>query len=257
MRVARSAWVSIAALFVGSCQPSAALYAAQAADSMDSVGQESAFLVAASDQMTSEMTPEGAATTAAANAGTFFRPAGCYTATASGARVTYVLNDCTGPFGYVHVTGTVVVTYRVGIAGIAFDAETTELEINQATISFTTSGSVAIIGDERQVTASTEATVVGRRGHVMTRSGSYTMSWNPVTECFGLDGSWTASVDDASWTAAVTQYEHCVGGCPMGELSWNTSGTRLTIVFDGSNEAAWMTEGRREREGTVRLFCRE
>ncbi|MCZ7685036.1 MAG: hypothetical protein M5U28_42200 [Sandaracinaceae bacterium] len=72
-----SAWVSIAALFCGSCQVSAALYAAQAADSMDSVGQESAFLVAASDQMTSEMTPEAAATTAASNAGTFFQPAGC------------------------------------------------------------------------------------------------------------------------------------------------------------------------------------
>jgi len=258
----RSTWRMLsvaggAALLLVGCEAALSIYASQAADTADSVGQESALLVAATDGMTSEMTAEEAATAAEANAGSFYEPADCYSATAAGATVTYELNDCTGPFGYVHVTGTVEVTYRVGSGGLGFDAETTDLAIDEATVSFTASGEITSEGDARTLTISTDGTVTGRRGHVLTRTGDYTSTWDPTTECLAIDGSWMTTVDEDTWTTTISGFEKCGTSCPAdgGRIAWEGPRASLTVEYDGTNRAGWMSDGRREREGTVRLYC--
>src|SRR5262249_29562189 len=108
--------------------------ATEALDSAEVVQSEGAVFVAGTDSLTVQMSGEQAAVSAAASAKTFWQPSGCVTASASGTTVTYTLNDCTGPFGLVHVSGTVVVTYSLALDGIHAHATANDLMVNGASI---------------------------------------------------------------------------------------------------------------------------
>ena len=72
---------------------------------------------------------------AAAEAGSRFSPSGCVTAVASGNTVVYTLNDCTGPFGLLHVTGQVTAVFSAAAGGgLNIVANGQDLKANRATI---------------------------------------------------------------------------------------------------------------------------
>src|SRR5689334_8165169 len=96
--------------------------ASAALDSNDSTTTESALLVASTDGTETSASANDAAGTAAVRARATFQHSTCVTATAAGNVVTYVLKDCSGPWGLVHATGTVVVTYTKQADGIHADA---------------------------------------------------------------------------------------------------------------------------------------
>src|ERR1700689_876927 len=95
--------------------------AAAAVDSSDSVTSEGNVMMANVDgaDMTSvtALTGPGAAATIAANVGTRWTPPSCATVTTSGATDTITYDDCTGPRGLVHVSGTLVLAVTVSLAG--------------------------------------------------------------------------------------------------------------------------------------------
>lgn len=227
----------------------------QSTDSLDVVNNESALVSASTDGMTAAMAPSDAAVHASSTATTFFRPAGCVTATAAGATVTYVLSDCTGPYGLVHVTGTFDVQYSLHAGGgLDYHATGTGVSINGATMSMDSTGTYSVAGTTQTLTAQTSGRGTGPRGHSFMRTGVYTMSWDGTTSCFALDGHWSTVGESMTVNSSVTGFRKCAVACPAagGVLAAQGPHDTVTMSFDGTDRAAWTAD---RYHGTVGLFC--
>jgi hypothetical protein len=233
------------------------VYAEQAVDSADVSSNEAAILYASVDVTTPEMSAEEAATAAWTNAGVYWQPAGCIVASQDGATVTYEVTDCTGPFGLVHVSGMVVVVYSVAADGLHAVATADALDVNGGSMDVDAEGILSFDGSTRVLDVTTHGEGVGPRGTAFTRDGDYTVSWDPDTECFGLDGSWSTTIGLRRWSTDVSAFDKCGEGCPAagGHVSYHggLSGVTVDVDFDGSSTAAW--ESSRGSSGTIDLFC--
>jgi len=230
--------------------------ATQGIDSVDTVASESELLVGGTDAADDSMTAEQVATDAAARAATFWQPAGCITASARGAEVTYTLSDCTGPYGHVHVTGVVLVTYTRAADGLHFHARGVGVHVNGGSLDLDTDGVYTVSGTEKHVVATTHGSGVGPRGTSFSRDGQYDLRWDPSATCVALDGSWSNHAGAIGWTTTVSGYRRCGATCPVagGHIVVQSDRNALTVTFDGSAQASWAEE-RRGRSGTVQLFC--
>ncbi len=240
-------------------------FASEAIDSTDSSESEGDVLFAAADALPTVviMKPlaaaapgEAEATMVAAHAGVYFQPASCVTATAAGNVVTYVLDDCTGPHGRLHMSGTATATITVDAMGsYVVDVAGTGLMVNGATLDLAAHGVFSVSGTTKQVVVTTMGQGVGPRGHVITRGGDYTISWSD-TQCRDFDGAWSTDVGGLHWSTTVSGLHRCAGMCPASGTISHTggiSGVTLTITFDGTSTAAWTSS--RGRSGTIDLLC--
>ncbi len=230
-------------------------WASQANDSVDVVQGESALLMAATENVDPSMTGEEAAIAAADGAERFWQPSGCLTATIDGRTVTYALDDCSGPYGLVHVTGTVVVTYTVQGEGIGYESTADDLDIDGAIVDIDGQGVYNRAGTRHEIVGSIAGSGVGPRGNEFSRQGTRTIAWDSETECFALDGVWMTDVEGYRWTTTVEGYEKCADACPVAgaDVRWESERGALSVSFDGSDVASWETDA--GRSGTVDLFC--
>lgn len=158
------------------------------------------------------------AAVAADEAPAMYTPDGCATATAAGAVVTLVFDQCNGPGAIRDLSGTLSMTYGASapncmgcpqeVAGVSL--ATTDLRANDLEIS---------IGDT--------ITVRGPRGTSFTMGGHFEST--SIGACTTLlDTIWTV---DGEYTNAGTNhlvsnfgYQRCAGGCPVGNV-WRHSST--------------------------------
>lgn len=227
-----------------------------ALDSSDDTSTESALMVASVDATQGATSDDEAATMAAASAKTWYQPSTCATATAAANVVTYTLNNCTGPWGLVHVSGTVVVTYTKQADGIHADANATGLSVNGATLNLNSQAVYSVSGTTKTLVVSTDGGGTGPRGNQISRHGSYTVSWDTSTMCGTLDGDWSTGIGGATWSTTVSGYKQCKGSCPASGTLAHTGGlshVTITVTFDGSADAKWTSS--RGRSGTVALLC--
>ena len=231
--------------------------ATEALDSADVVQSEGAVFVASTDSLSMQMTGAQAATNAAVSAKTFWQPSGCVTASASGATVTYTLNDCTGPFGLVHVTGTVVIEYSLALDGIHAHATANDLMVNGATLDIDAQAVFSINNGTKRLAVTTSGNGTGPFGNAITRSGNYVLTWNAATSCLGLDGSWATTIGAHQWSTQVSAFSKCGAQCPAagGSISHHggLSNVTITVDFDGSATADWSTSN--GYSGTINLLC--
>ena len=104
--------------------------AAEASDSADSVQNQSVVLLSVVDGAEISMSPAEVVSHAAAQSTTYYRPAGCVTTTVDGVTLSYVFNNCTGPYGQVFTRGTVNVAITgVDASGVHYSANATGLEV--------------------------------------------------------------------------------------------------------------------------------
>ena len=89
-----------------------------ALDSSSQTADDSALLLAVTQGTESATSSNEAGVMAGAQAKSFWQPSTCVTATQTNNVVSYALANCTGPYGLVHVTGTVVATYTANSSGI-------------------------------------------------------------------------------------------------------------------------------------------
>lgn len=231
--------------------------AEQAVDSTDLAQSESGLTVESVSDYDFVVTPEQLAQRAAANASNRFSPGSCVTATASGPTITYQLNDCTGRFGLVHVTGTLVATFSPVQGGIQAKISGAGLKVNRATLELNSVATYTRNGSDEILAVNTQAVGVGPRGNTVTRQGDYLLSWNDNSECLTLDGNWETVVGLRTWTTDVLGFEKCRGSCPKagGKITWH-GGIRnvtITVDFDGDDTANWKST--RRGSGTIDLFC--
>jgi len=233
--------------------------AASVSAALDSTGEtanDSALMLATTDGTEAAASSNEAAVMAGARAKTFWQPAGCVVATQTNNVVSYKLSDCTGPYGLVHVTGTVVVTYTADSAGIHAGAVTTGLHINGATMNATSNATYTVNGTAKQLVVQTQGSGTGAFGNAITRNGSYTLSWDDASMCGALDGAWSTTIGSDTWSTSITNYAQCKAHCPSSGTLSHTGGishVTVTVTFDGSADAKWSTS--RGRSGTIALFC--
>jgi hypothetical protein len=230
--------------------------ASAAVDSTNNTSTESALLMASTDATVPSMSAGSAASAAAASAKSWYQPASCVTATAVGESVTYVLVDCTGPWGLVHTSGTVVVTYSVDAAGLHASVSASALNVNGAVVDIGAQGTYSVSGTTKKLVVTTNGAGTGPLGNQVARQGSYTVTWNSASMCATLDGSWSTQIGTAVWSTAVSGFEQCKGACPAQGTIAHTGGlshVTITVTFDGSAVAKWSTSS--GASGTVNLLC--
>ncbi|MBX3269183.1 MAG: hypothetical protein KF729_02915 [Sandaracinaceae bacterium] len=240
-------------LVLTGCASPGARAAEQVSDAVDAMTVEAAFVIAGMDGMTASVTPEMAANAAAANAASFWG-AGCFTYLIDGGRVTYELDECTGPFGLERVTGTVTVGYRSTASAFGLDVTTADLTVGDAAHALDVRADVATDGRNARVTTTSSGT--GRRGHSVARTGTYELRWNASSRCAGIDGSWTTG-GGSEHPTTVTNWQRCREACPAagGSVSFAGPDGLVTVSYDGTRSARWSsaTDG----SGTVDLHCGE
>ena len=220
---------------------------------------ESALTAEFSDEVAAPMstTPEQLAMNAATRVGTRFKPAGCATQTQMGATVTYTLTNCTGPYGLVKVTGVLTAVYsrapgggvNVVITGTGVKANNATMDINSTVVATQTNG-------VKKAVVTINGSGTGPRGGLLTRSGSYTITFDTVAECLTVDGTWQTATARLGASTVVTGYKRCKGTCPAaGGTIVHTSAKNevVTVTYDGTAAAKWAVSG--GRSGTVTLQC--
>jgi len=233
--------------------------AASVAAALDSSGEtadDSALMLATTDGTESATSGNEAAVMAGAQAKTFWQPAGCVVATQTNNVVSYKFSDCTGPYGLVHVTGTVVVTYTADSAGIHASAATTGLLINGATMNATSNATYTVNGTAKKLVVQTQGSGTGAFGNAINRNGGYTLTWDDASMCGTLDGAWSTMIGSDTWSTSIANYAQCKAHCPSSGTLSHTGGISkltVTVTFDGSAAAKWSTS--RGRSGTIALFC--
>ena len=170
--------------------------------------------------------------------------------------VTYTLANCTGPYGLVHVTGSVVATYTADSAGIHAAVVTNGLQVNGATMSLDSTADYTVNGTAKKLVVSTSGSGTGAFGNSITRQGGYTLTWDDASQCGTLDGAWSTVIGTATWSTSIDNYAQCKARCPTSGVLSHTGGlskTTWTVTFDGTASAKWASS--RGRSGTIGLFC--
>ncbi len=228
---------------------------------------ESAVVTSSESALTSELSDEVAqpmsaapselASAAATRVGSHLTPAGCLTTTVSGATVTYVFNDCTGPYGLVHVTGTVTAVYSRSSAGAVQAVITgSGVKVNKATVDLNSTVTATQSNGVKTANVVSNASGTGPRGNTLERNGAYTVVYDSTTQCITIDGTWTTRAGLRTASTVVSGYQRCKGACPAagGSIVHTTARSNvITVTYSGGASASWATSG--GRTGTVTLQC--
>ena len=236
-----------------------AALAEDADESVSVASTESALTAEVADEVAQPVstTAEQLASASSKRVPTHFTPSGCVAATQEGAKVTYVLTNCTGRYGLVTVSGTVIANYsRAANGGVQVLITSSALKANKATFDVNATVVATQSGTTKSAAVTTKANGTGPRGVALTRDGSYTVSFDTASECITVNGSWQTGVGARSSTTTVANYQKCKGTCPAsgGSIVHDTArGGIVTVLYDGDATAAWSTST--GRSGTFDLIC--
>ena len=197
----------------------------------------------------SSQDPATAAGQAAANAQLW--PAGCVTRMKDPTNANVVditFNDCTGPFGLVHLNGEVVVTFSSGANGELVAQHTGQnLSINGHPVSFSGTADITVSGSTRNVQWNGSWTRVDAAGDTVAHTSSLSIVVDTVAKCRTSNGSAKTTVLDREVDSTIQNYEICENpdgseACPKSGTivhEHKLSGRTVTVTFDGSNEATF------------------
>ena len=102
----------------------------------------------------------------------------------------------------------------------------------------------------------TSGSGTGAFGNTLTRTGSYTLTWDDASQCGTINGAWSTGIDNDTWSTSIDKYAQCKDRCPSSGTLSHTGGiskTTWTVTFDGSAQAKWASS--RGRSGTFGLLC--
>lgn len=229
-----------------------------------STSSESALVSSSAEALTAEpaaMTDDQLAEAAGVKAKARFKN-GCVTATRALNVVTYVMVDCTGPYGLVKVSGTMTVTYtRQSDGSIKAVAKGTGLKVNNGTLDL---DAIAVYSKNaaglETAVVETHGKGTGAKGNTGDRTGNYTVTRDQAAGCMTLDGQWSTVWNGSKAATSSTQVsglKKCSGECPAaGGTIQHTGvlGRVVTVSLDGSSVAQWSTSG--GKSGTVNLECK-
>jgi hypothetical protein len=182
-------------------------------------------------------------------------------ASVDGATVTYQLDDCSGSFGLVHVTGALVVTYLPTTTGrTEFHASATDLLLNGEPVTFDARAAVLhdVAMGQRTIELTVDAHGAGHLGSALTRHGTETARWSDTWGCLFVDTAQSAlTLDGVSWEAQTTALNYCVGECPEsgGAVRWTGASGSVQLGYGGSQSVDWSVAGEPPQAGMLTISC--
>ena len=201
------------------------------------------------------MQPEELADAAAGGVNDEFGQA-CVTSVVDKNIVTYTLVDCTGRWGLLRVSGTVVGTYTKNVDGnLQVELAGTGLTVNNGVGDWKATAVRTSAGLVRTIEVTTDWKGYTAENRATSRKGVYTAILDSGAFCVGLDGDWNTKIGLVAWNTSVQDFRVCKDACPDdgGTVTW-TSGARSTVLtYDGSDVASWSNSD--EKSGTLDLAC--
>ncbi len=232
--------------------------------STDLTTLEASLLMAASDAVALDADADAIAAAIADAAGTTWSPSDCVMSESVGPNVTWTLNNCAGPRGFVTVSGVanlVVTGVAAGTVGVNLTA--TDLQVNGATMTINSTGDISEQDGMRRLDMTTSGAGTLSGGTIVGRAGTWNATFD--ASCLTLGGQWTTSInDDTFWNTAVTNLTKCGAACPQsGTITYtgvdnpnaeaDINARNVTITFDGDATAAWVST--RGAIGNLPLAC--
>lgn len=238
---------------------------ALAVEGLDSFVRESSLLVPLAEAAVSIANPNApgaqaeAARRAQALSAAAFAPGRCVTARAVGPTVSYVFNDCAGPFGLRGVSGSAAATFVRGALRPGVDLEAVNLRANGLALTLATAVEFDLDRVGAPVMRVTSVTTgVGARGLRFQRRGEHTVRWDQAAQCVTLDGQWSST---SGASATTTALRRCNQGCPepggVFRLERAALGEVVTLSFPGGSTALWRrtVAGADGGSGTFAMDC--
>jgi hypothetical protein len=166
---------------------------------------------------------------------TFFKPAGCVASTVDSASksVTHVFTNCTGPFGLLHLNGTVKVGHTSPSANeLDLTLDASNFEINKSTLATWSATAKITAGAAGARSMAWEANLQGTsaRGRQFSRKSQKTIGWTAGAACVKIAGSSDGLFAAASIHTDVKSFSWCAGACPDA-----SSEITVTDVDDGKS----------------------
>jgi hypothetical protein len=174
-----------------------------------------------------------AAKAIADRAGTYYTPAGCAVATASGSTVSYTFNNCEGAFGLRSVSGAMMLELSESNGQLAFSATSTDLTVDGHPYTLDLNGTATRAGTQRSVTMRSQSRSPGQ---VDTRDEQVTMTWEQGSGCVTMNGQGGSTRGDKVTTSTVTNYQRCTNQCPTaGKVTVDGEDGVFTTEFNGTS----------------------
>lgn len=186
-----------------------------------------------------------------------FYPAGCVTAAREGLKVHLQFDDCTGPFGLVHLKGGIDATFSLGEAGLHAElADSGDLTVQDQPVDYRAATDITVEADAVDLdwSATWNGTTTG--GKAFTHDADLDLSADPLTGCATMSGTASGSVEDRGMDSVIEGYAVCPAACPSAGKITSTgkkSGRTIVVEFDGSDVAK--VTGPRGNSFDVPLVC--
>lgn len=206
--------------------------------------------------------------TAASDVGTSpqtLLPEGCVSRSkdASDPLVAHItFNDCTGPFGLVHLKGEVVATFSAGTGGaLHVDLAGKSLTANDHPLDYAATADVTLDGAMRDVKWHGSWKATTTKGLAVDHSSDLTISVDTAALCLSGSGTAETSVATRGVNTDIKDYKICLDGsgavlCPTGSVTHTVklTGKQISVAFDGSDKAE--ITGANGRTFDVALICK-
>jgi hypothetical protein len=211
------------------------------------------FTLAASSAAVLPTATQLVSTDAKANTHSLFIPEGCVTVLPdpTNNQVTYAFNQCTGPWGLVKVSGTIVAHYTDVANGLQIDVggvqigTPAEIYLNRAIARYQATATVSGVAGhplERSMTWSGTLDGTTARGRGFTRSANWTVGWRLGDSTVSLSGSAEGDVAGRVLKTEVTDYVKSRGECPASgevKITNETKNEFVDLLFNGTNQATF------------------
>jgi hypothetical protein len=171
----------------------------------------------------------------------FFRPAGCLVVTSDpvAKSAKYVFSDCTGPYGQVHITGEVDVTFSSSAANqLTVNYSATGLQINRHVIDWSATANVTSSGLARDMIWDGKFNGTTAHGRAFSRTNRKEYKWTQGQACLSVTGESDGTVTGHEIKTDVIDFSICKGGCPEAGSEIKVTDVSVNRVYDVKWNAA-------------------
>jgi hypothetical protein len=159
--------------------------------------------------------------------------------------VIITLTHCTGRFGNRDVSGTEIVHFTMGTAGVIHaDFHSENLTVNGKPASHTATADITVSGTTRTIAWQGAWERVNDKELTVTHTSDLTIVVDTSTRCRTRNGTATTHVGPREISTEITNLQVCrdasgTPGCPTGEVvhTNKANGKTVAVSFDGTNQA--------------------
>ena len=188
-------------------------------------------------------TPEEATETLESKGIAGLYPADCVAVTPTSLKSVHVeFDDCTGPFGLLHLTGGVDAEVSLNEEGkVVMDlADSGDLTVEDRPVDYEAHAEFVKIGVDSELSWQGHWSAETEWDELATHDTNLRIKFNILTRCIQLDGKAQSALGERGLDWRIDGYAVCPLECPSAGVVTATgleSGETVTITFDGSSSA--------------------